>query len=216
MTPARGRLRGLYVVTDTALAHGHSLPALVQQALAGGARLVQYRDKTTDHGRRLAGARELAALCRQAGALLLVNDDVELAVAAEADGVHLGRDDPAVATARARLGPDALIGVSCYDRFDLAQVAQHAGADYVAFGSFHPSGTKPAAVRAPMSLLKRARRELAVPIVAIGGITPENGRALIEAGADLLAVVRAVFGAADVRAAAAAFARLFKDFQEPA
>ena len=112
-------------------------------------------------------------------------------------------------------GPDRVIGVSCYDRFELALAAQEAGADYVAFGSFHPSPTKPAAVRADLSLLARGRRELALPLVAIGGITPENGRALVVAGADMLAVINAVFGAADVRAAAAAFAPLFASEEPP-
>lgn len=203
------RLHGLYVITDRALAGDRPLPLLVRDALAGGARVVQYRDKTADHERRRAEATTLAALCRDAGALLVVNDDVELALAAQADGVHLGRDDAGIAAARARLGPDRLIGVSCYDRFELALAAQRAGADYVAFGSFHPSPTKPAAVRADLSLLSRGRRELTLPRVAIGGITPENGRRLVVAGADMLAVVNAVFGAADVRAAAAAFAPLF-------
>ena len=209
MTNARDRLRGLYVITDRALAGGRALPPLVEDALAGGARVVQYRDKTTDHARRHAEAAALAALCRDAAALLIVNDDVELALAVHADGVHLGRDDAAIAAARARLGPDRVIGVSCYDRFELALAAQEAGADYVAFGSFHPSPTKPAAVRADLSLLARGRREMTLPLVAIGGITPENGRALVAAGADMLAVINAVFGAADVRAAAAAFAPLF-------
>jgi len=211
--PPRDRLRGLYAVTDAALAGGRRLPDLVAQALAGGARLIQYRDKSSDPARRLAEAGALAALCHAANALLIVNDDVELALAAGADGVHVGRDDAAIATARARLGPDRLVGVSCYNRFDLAVAAAAAGADYVAFGSFFPSSTKPDAVRADLSLLERARRQLAVPVVAIGGITPENGGALVRAGADMLAVITAVFGAADVRTAAAALARLF-DFQE--
>jgi thiamine-phosphate pyrophosphorylase len=215
VTDVRDRLRGLYVITDRALAGGRALPSLVEDALAGGARVVQYRDKTTDHARRHTEAAALAALCRDAAALLIVNDDVELALAVHADGVHLGRDDDAIAAARARLGPDRVIGVSCYDRFALALAAQEAGADYVAFGSFHPSPTKPAAVRADLSLLARGRRELTLPLVAIGGITPENGRALVVAGADMLAVINAVFGAADVRAAAAAFAPLFASEEPP-
>jgi thiamine-phosphate pyrophosphorylase len=215
VTNARDRLRGLYVITDQALAGGRALPPLVEDALAGGARVVQYRDKTNDHARRHAEAAALAALCRDAAALLIVNDDVELALAVHADGVHLGRDDAAIAAARARLGPDRVIGVSCYDRFELALAAQEAGADYVAFGSFHPSPTKPTAVRADLSLLARGRRELALPLVAIGGITPENGRALVAAGADMLAVINAVFGAADVRAAAAVFAPLFASEEPP-
>jgi thiamine-phosphate pyrophosphorylase len=209
VTRAGEGLRGLYVITDRALAAGRPLPELAAEAMAGGARVVQYRDKTADQVRRLAEARALAAVCRRAGALLIVNDDVELACAVRADGVHVGRDDAGIAAARARLGPDRLIGVSCYDRFDLALAARRAGADYVAFGSFFPSPTKPAAVRAQVGLLERGRRELGLPLVAIGGITPENGAALVAAGADMLAVIHAVFGATDVRAAAAAFAPLF-------
>lgn len=214
MSPSRRDLRGLYVITDRALARSRPLPDLVAEALAGGARVVQYRDKTDDHARRRDEACALARLCRSAGAMLIVNDDVELALAAQADGVHVGRDDAAIAAARARLGPDRVIGASCYDRFELAVAARQAGADYVAFGSFHPSPTKPAAVRAGLALLERGRRELDLPLVAIGGITPENGGALVAAGADMLAVIHAVFGAADVRAAAAAFAPLFA-FEEP-
>jgi thiamine-phosphate pyrophosphorylase len=213
--PARDRLCGLYAVTDAALAGSRPLPDLVAQALAGGARLIQYGDKSSGPARRLAEAGALAARCREVGALLIVNDDVELALAAGANGVHVGRDDAAIASARARLGPDRLVGASCYNRFDLAVAAAAAGADYVAFGSFFPSSTKPDAVRADLSLLERARRELAVPVVAIGGITPENGGALVRAGADMLAVITAVFGAADVRTAAAALARLFDPQELP-
>jgi thiamine-phosphate pyrophosphorylase len=186
-----------------------SLIRRVELALAGGARLVQYRDKSRDLSLRLAQARALGTLCDAAGVPLIINDDIQLAAAVSADGVHLGRDDPDPREARRLLGPSALIGVSCYDRLDLAEAAQAAGADYVAFGSFFPSSTKPLAVRADLDLLRQARRRIRLPLVAIGGITPENGAALIEAGADLLAVVSGVFGAPDLRAAAAAYARLF-------
>ena len=199
------------MITDAGLGRGAALVSMVSEAIDGGARLVQYRDKSRDAARRREEAAGLAALCRLHGVPLIVNDDVELASEVGADGVHLGRDDPAVATARRRLGEAALIGVSCYDRFERAVAAAAAGADYVAFGRFFPSATKPDAVRAETGLLRRARRELGLPVVAIGGITPENGGALIAAGADMLAVVRAVFAAADVRAAAAALARLFQD-----
>jgi thiamine-phosphate pyrophosphorylase len=199
------------VITDAGLGRGAALVSMVSEAIDGGARLVQYRDKSRDAARRREEAAGLAALCRLHGVPLIVNDDVELASEVGADGVHLGRDDPAVATARRRLGEAALIGVSCYDRFERAVAAAAAGADYVAFGRFFASATKPDSVRAETGLLRRARRELGLPVVAIGGITPENGGALIAAGADMLAVVRAVYAAADVRAAAAALARLFQD-----
>lgn len=205
-------LRGLYAVTA-----GGSTPAplarQVELAIAGGARLIQYRDKskvrTGDQERRLAEARALRAACDSAGIPLIINDDVGLAAAVAADGVHLGRDDISAAEARRLLGPAAVIGVSCYDRLELAEAAQAAGASYVAFGSFFPSSTKPLAVRAHFDLLRRARQRIRLPLVAIGGITPENGAALIAAGADLLAVVSGVFGGPDPRAAAQAYARLF-------
>jgi thiamine-phosphate pyrophosphorylase len=203
-------LRGLYVLTDAALAAPHGgVVAAVARALDGGARLVQYRDKDGDHERRLAEARALRALCHRAGALLIVNDDVELAAAAVADGVHLGRDDAPLATARARLGARAVIGVSCYASLERARDAAAAGADYLAFGSMHPSPTKPAAVAAPYPLLGAARAELGLPVCAIGGILPEHAAPLRDAGASLIAVVSGVFGAADPAAAARAYALAF-------
>ena len=153
-------------------------------------------------------ARALAAICRAAGVPLMVNDDVELALAVDAAGVHLGRDDGDLAAARRRLGPGRLLGASCYDRFELAERAVAAGADHVAFGSMFASPTKPAAVRAPLALLGAAR-QLGVPIVAIGGITLENAPLAIAAGADAIAVITALFDAGDVAARARAFTDLF-------
>ena len=141
----------------------------------------------------------------------LINDDIHLAATIEAAGVHLGRDDADTVTARAALGPHAIIGVSCYNELARAQAAQDAGADYVAFGRFFPSRTKPQALEAAPELLRAARGALKIPVVAIGGITPENGGVLIEAGADALAVIEGVFGLADVRAAAARYAALFSN-----
>ena len=205
-------LRGLYAITPECSAPG-LLAQQVELAIAGGARVIQYRDKsgegTIDQERRLAEARALRAICHRAGVPLIVNDDATLAAAVAADGVHLGRDDGSPAEARRLLGPEAIIGVSCYNRLELAEAAQAAGASYVAFGSFFPSSTKPLAVRADLDLLRRARQHLRLPLVAIGGITPENGAALIAAGADLLAVVSGVFGGPDPGAAAQAYARLF-------
>jgi thiamine-phosphate pyrophosphorylase len=201
------RLRGLYAVTPE-----HPGPDLAEQvglAIAGGARVIQYRDKSSDRARRLAQAGALSVLCRAAGVLLIVNDDPALAAAVGADGVHLGRDDGDPAQARHRLGPRAIIGVSCYNHLDLGLAAQEAGADYIAFGSFFPSVTKPGAVRAEPDLLRQARAALSLPLVAIGGITPQNGAALIAAGADLLAVVSGVFAGPDPKAAAAAYTQLF-------
>lgn len=205
------RLRGLYAITPARSRPGRPLTELVEDALTGGARIVQYRDKSADASRRLAEAGALLTLCRRAGALLIINDDLELTAAIRADGVHLGRDDADPRQARERLGPDALIGISCYNRFERALKARELGADYAAFGRFFPSGTKPDAVQASPELLLRARRELNLPLVAIGGITPENGGPLIAAGADMLAVVNGVFAAPDTRAAARAFTELFPE-----
>jgi thiamine-phosphate pyrophosphorylase len=210
MSGAQPALTGLYAITDGALTPGMLLMPAVEAAIRGGARLVQYRDKSTDTERRRQEARMLRELCRDHGAGFVVNDDVELALESGADGVHLGRDDAALATARVRLGPRALIGVSCYDSLERAVVAAHAGADYVAFGSFYASDTKPGAVRAPLSLLAEARRRLDIPVCAIGGITPGNGAALLEAGAHMLAVIRGVFAEEDVKAAAKSYVQLFK------
>jgi len=210
------RLGGLYVITPEVLRASSPLAEQVAQAIAGGARLVQYRSKTGTSTERLRTARSLLAVCRTAGVPLIINDDPDLAARIGAAGVHLGRDDPDPQEARRRLGPQAIIGISCYDRLQRALEAQAIGADYVAFGRFFPSATKPLAVPATLDLLRRARRQLGIPLVAVGGITPENAHRPIAAGADLVAVVEAVFGHSDIRAAAATFAELFPEpFEAP-
>jgi thiamine-phosphate pyrophosphorylase len=201
--------RGLYAITPAYQTQDAPLAQQVQLAIAGGARLIQYRDKTDDADRRQREVGALLAVCRAVGVPLIVNDDIELALSAGADGVHLGCDDGDPAAARRRLGPEAIIGVSCYDQLARAREAQAAGADYVAFGRFFPSASKPQATPADPELLRQARRELDLPLVAIGGITPDNAPALLAAGADLLAVIHGVFGQCDVRAAAQGYARLF-------
>lgn len=210
----RYRLEGLYVITPDNRRGPSALVRSVEQALIGGARLVQYRDKSADDARRLHEAAALRVLCSAHQVPLLINDDVELAAAVDADGVHLGRDDGSIAAARRRLGKQRLVGVSCYDQLTLARQAADAGVDYVAFGSFFSSPTKPQAVRASLDLLRQSRTELAIPAVAIGGISPENGAALTDAGADMLAVITAVFGAADITAAAQSFAHCFNHAEE--
>ena len=202
---------GLYAITD---GPRDDLLDVAAQALAGGARLLQYRDKTPDHARRHAEARALQQLCHRHGAALIVNDDVALALAIRADGVHLGKQDGELASARAALGGTAIIGVSCYDSIDRARTAVAAGADYIAFGAFFPSPTKPHAPRAMPGLLRQSAA-LGVPRVAIGGITPDNAPSLVEAGADFLAVISAVFSAGDVRAAAQRFAQLYPSDRDP-
>lgn len=201
--------QGLYAITDALLIPDDRLPDAVEQALLGGARLIQYRDKSGDAARRLTQARMLNALCQRYQIPLIINDDVELAAEVGAAGVHLGKDDPAPTTARARLGENALIGVSCYNRLDLALEAEQAGADHVAFGAIFPSPTKPTEIRASIALLREARAALRIPIVAIGGITPDNAPLLLDVGVDALAVVSGVFGQPDIRAAAARYAALF-------
>lgn len=200
--------RGLYVVVGGAEWSETRLAEQVAAALRGGACLVQYRDKHSDADARARRARILRELCDEHGVALIVNDDVALARAI-GSGVHLGRDDTPLRIARTVLGTGVPIGVSCYDSLARARRAAADGADYVAFGRFFPSQTKPQATPAPVDLLRRARAQLDIPIVAIGGITPENGAALIAAGADLVAVSHGVFGAPDVAAAARRYTALY-------
>lgn len=210
VTPA---IRGLYAITPDTADTG-SLVRLADAAFAGGARLLQYRNKSAGAALRLEQARALAPLCRRHGAPLIINDHLALALEVGAEGLHLGAEDGSVGEARARLGPGRLLGVSCYRSIDTALEAARLGADYVAFGGFHPSPVKPGAAvggRTPLSLLGEAKGRLAVPVVAIGGITPENAPALVAAGADSVAVITALFAAPDVTAAARRFAALFGD-----
>lgn len=206
--PAWKRIAGLYVLTpdtdDT-----QWLIDRVDAALRGGASVVQYRNKNASPALHVEQASRLRELCRGRNRCFIVNDDVGLAAATGADGVHLGRDDVDVAAARAKLGPAALIGVSCYDDIGRAEAAADAGADYIAFGSFFPSTIKPGAVRANTALIGVAKRRWSLPVVAIGGITAANGASLIAAGADALAVITAVFDAPDVEISARKIADLF-------
>lgn len=199
--------RGLYAITDGPRA---DLLDAVAAALRGGARLVQYRDKTQDAARRAAEARALVDLCSAHDVPLLVNDDVELARACGAAGVHLGEDDADLPSARAALGGSAIVGVSCYDSLERARALAAAGADYLAFGAFFPSSSKATTRHATPPLLRQAVA-LRRPLVAIGGITPDNAPPLVEAGADCLAVISAVFARPDIEAAARRFATLFPD-----
>lgn len=208
MEHARERLRGLYAITDARLQSPDALYQRVSLAIDGGASIIQYRDKSADTRLRLEQAQALVELCRARGARLIVNDDVALAASCGADGVHLGRDDASLSVARQRLGDTAIIGVSCYNSLELAEAAAGQGADYLAFGRFFPSQTKPDAVQADPELIREAKRRWALPIAAIGGITADNAAMLLSAGADMLAVVQGVFAAADVREAAARYAAL--------
>ncbi len=204
-------LRGLYAVTSASICRStDSLTRAVEQALAGGARLIQYRNKESGDADRIDQARALLGLCKNHRALLIINDDPTLAATVGAHGVHLGRSDPAIAMARAVCGPRAIIGVSCGSSLDHAAGAVDQGADYVAFGRFFPSRTKPDAPAAELSLLRAARARMpGTPICAIGGISASVARSVVDSGADLLAAVDGVFGADDIRSAAAALAGAF-------
>lgn len=202
--------RGLYILTDSSLIPAEQLIPAVAAAIQGGAVMVQYRNKSSDHDKRRWEAQDLHNLCRPLGVPLIINDDVALAREIGADGVHLGRDDADIAAARAALGPTAIIGVSCYNELPRAIAAEAAGADYVAFGSFFPSSVKPEAVRASLDLLRQAKQQLTLPLVAIGGINADNGGLLVTAGADLLAVITEVFAAADICTASQRLAALFR------
>jgi len=201
-------IAGLYAVTpdepDTEV-----LGYKVRKALAGGARMLQYRNKAADSRLRREQAAALLALCRPAGIPLVVNDDVDVMLAIGADGVHLGRDDAGLASARAKLPEGAIIGASCYTSLDLAHAARSAGASYVAFGSAFPSATKPGASQAPLSLYRTACKRLDCPIVAIGGITTKNAIGLVEAGVHAIAVIGALFDAPDIERRARDFSKLF-------
>lgn len=201
---------GLYAITPQCYPTLNLVTGEVRLALKGGATMVQFRDKSNDDSWRLELALTLKQVCHEFEAPLIINDDAELAVACEAAGVHVGRDDIPVSQAREMLGPDAIIGVSCYNSLSLAEAAVSDGADYLAFGSFYPSESKPEAIHCPLEVLGEAAK-LGLPIVAIGGITLDNGRALIEAGANSLAVITAIFGAPDIRAASRAFSKMWEE-----
>lgn len=203
-------LRGLYAITPISLcADPQALLVDVGKVLEGGAKILQYRDKTVDAERRRQNVGTLLALCRQRGALLIVNDDVALAAETGADGVHLGTDDLPLTIARARLGPSAIIGITCANSLLRVQAASDGGADYVALGAFYPSRTKPDAKHASLELLKAARALTRLPICAIGGITAERAGQIICAGADMIAAVDGVFAAPDIEQAARDYARQF-------
>ena len=206
--------RGLYALTPD-LADTRALAGLVGKAIRGGAAAVQYRNKTAPAALRHVQVAALLELCRPAGVPLIVNDDVELAIAIGADGAHLGSEDGDLAEARRRLGSRRLLGTSCYNRLELARAAVAAGADYVAFGAAYASPTKPGAVRAPLELYREAHRTLPVPIVAIGGITVDNAAELLAAGVDAIAVITALFEAGDVEQRARELRDLFARIESP-
>lgn len=201
-------MKGLYVITDYALL-ADNLLAAVEAALQGGASMVQYRDKSTANARRLYEAQQLQALCERYKVPLIINDDIRLAQAIGA-GVHLGRTDGSIAKARRSLGAKAIIGATCHNSLDFARQAQAEGANYLAFGAFYPSSSKPQAELADRQILSQAK-DLGLPIVAIGGITLDNAQPLIDAGADCIAVISDVFArpVSAIAQRAQEFSRLF-------
>ena len=199
----------LYAITDSQLMPGELLLQGVTAALEGGCRVVQYRDKSTDKMRRQQEAEMLLEICREHEARLIINDDVELTKTIGADGVHLGQSDGSVLRARDYLGEGVIIGVTCHASIELAQQARSDSANYVAFGRFFPSNTKPDAPPAELALLREARIALGeIPIVAIGGINLENASSVLEAGADLVAVSHSLFASPDISAHARKFNQL--------
>lgn len=205
-------LRGLYAITDSALLAGERLLPYCEAALRGGAKILQYRDKSTDSARRLHEAQALQALCQNYGAQLIINDDLALAAELGA-GLHLGQEDGCLLDARQQLGTNVIIGITCHARLDLALQAVEQQADYIAFGRFYDSQTKPGDVLASTELLQQAQH-LKRPIVAIGGITLSNGGELIQHGAAMLAVIHGLFAAespAAVEQRARVFSALFTD-----
>jgi thiamine-phosphate pyrophosphorylase len=208
---SREKLTGLYAITDATVIDPRKIIDDVEQALQGGARLIQYRDKSSSQNHRLEVCLAIRKLTNVFNAIFIVNDDTKLAMLSQADGVHLGQDDARLTDARKQLGEKSIIGISCYNRFDLAERAKKEGANYVAFGRFFPSRTKPDAMLADISLLTRAKKELDIPVAAIGGITAENGTALIKAGADMLAIVDQIFGQPNIKIEASRCASLFQN-----
>jgi thiamine-phosphate pyrophosphorylase len=202
-------MRGLYLVTpdwdDT-----QKMLEATEAGLRGGAALVQYRHKTASPALRKDQASQLQALCRQYGRPFIVNDFVELCLELDADGIHVGGTDMAVAEVRTAVGPAKIVGASCYGSLQLAKDAWQAGASYVAFGGFYPSRVKKYEVTTPLDIVAQAKREIPVPNVVIGGMTQENSKPLVEKGADMVAVISSVYMVDDPEASARQFAALFK------
>lgn len=201
-------LRGVYALTPEHT-QDDLLLAQVAAAVAGGVRWLQYRNKQASDEQRRRQATRLAAYCRNHAVQLIINDDVPLAQEVGAGGVHLGAQDLPVAAARAQLGEDAIIGCTCHDSLSLAAHAVQAGANYLAFGAVYPSPSKPQAVHCPLAVLRKAKQQFTLPLVAIGGITPDNAAEVVRSGADAIAVLHGLFAAADITACARALCRHF-------
>lgn len=203
------KLKGLYAITDETLITEDRFSAAIESVLLGGVRIIQYRDKSDDQKKRLQQATELRALCTRHQATCIINDDIELARAVDADGVHLGKDDARLADARRVLGDDAIIGISCYDDISIAVAAEKNSADYVAFGTMFSSPTKPDAVCAGPTIISQAKQQLKIPVCAIGGITEENIQQLVAHRIDMAAVISSLFAADDLTRSAGRLSRHF-------
>ena len=193
------KLKGLYAITDQQLITEENFRASVEATLQGGTRIIQYRDKSDKQNKRLQQASLLRALCHQYHAICIINDDLELAKAVNAHGVHLGKDDLSLTMARQILGENAIIGVSCYNDLDQAIAAENNKADYVAFGAIFSSTTKPEANVAGLDIITKAKQQLSIPVCTIGGITQENIQQVIQQGADMAAVISSIFSADDIK-----------------
>ncbi len=192
-------LQGLYAITDEQLMPENVFSQKVEQALVGGTRIIQYRDKSNNPQKRFHQASLLCLLCKKYQAICLINDDVELAKAVNAQGVHLGRDDISLIQARQTLGDNAIIGISCYNDLNLAMTAEKNTASYVAFGAIFPSPTKPNAIVAGLNIISNAKQQLSVPICSIGGINDDNIHQVIQNGSDMVAVISSVFSSQDIQ-----------------
>lgn len=203
------KLKGLYAITDENLIAEENFTQIIESALQGGTKIIQYRDKSVNQQKRFQQASLVNSLCKQYQAAFIINDDVELARAVNADGVHLGKDDASLTQARQTLGDNAIIGVSCYNDLSLAIKAENNTADYVAFGAIFSSPTKPHANIAGLDIISQAKQQLSIPVCTIGGITHKNIQQVIQHGADMTAVISSLFSTNDIKHAAEELNRYF-------
>ncbi len=205
----KDKLKGLYAITDEKLITRQGFSEAVELALQGGARIIQYRDKSNNPQKRFQQATILCSLCEQYQAVSIINDDIELAKAVNAHGVHLGKDDASLTKARQTLGDDAIIGISCYNNLPLAINAEKNTADYVAFGAIFSSSTKPEAIKTNIDIISNAKQQLSIPVCAIGGITDKNIQQLIQQGVDMTAVISSLFASNDIKDTADSLSKHF-------
>lgn len=203
------KIDGLYAITPDLVDTGDLLNR-TQQAIIGGAKVIQYRNKRAQQSLLIEQAQLLRQLCKDYEIPLIINDHIDLAVDIDADGVHLGQHDAKIIDAKERLDHTKIIGISCYNRLDLAIRAEQEGASYVAFGAFFPSVTKPDAIPVTMSLMDQAHKSISIPVVAIGGIRLKNAKSVIEKGCAAIAVCNELFSADEIVATAAQFTQLFE------